>query len=173
MDETEISLSTRLQINYTPSSSSAPQVHVEALEIDPSHGEPASLSSTPNPAPKPPPPGPPPPPSSSYTRASQQPSSTVQRSVEEIKLKYNRKSTLTPSSAGQGALTPSSADQGASAASRSAGGVSREFNEARVRLEERGEKIKSLENKAANLEDAAMGFEEMARKLKEKNKGWF
>ena len=166
MQETEINLSTRLQINYLPSfspsssSSSAPQVQVEALEISSSHDEPAPSSI---PAPRlPPPPGPPN--SSSYTRASQQPSSTVHRSVDEIKLKYSRKSTLASSSDGQGA---------SAGASRSAGGVSRELNEARGRLEERGEKIKSLENKAANLEDAAMGFEEMARKLKEKNKGWF
>ena len=167
-NEPPIKLTTRLEINYpqppASSSSSAPQVHSEASVDRHDDEEEESVGLAHAPPSRPPPPRPPPaslpsPPSLSQARQS---TSTVQRSVEEIKLKYGKKSTV--------------AEGPTSSASRAAGSVNRELYEARMKLEERGEKIKSLEAKAANLEDAAMGFEEMAKKLKEgsmRKSGWF
>ncbi|KAG1668676.1 hypothetical protein FOA52_001284 [Chlamydomonas sp. UWO 241] len=82
------------------------------------------------------------------------------RSASEIKRHYREKAAAAGGDAG---TLGKSTDDSKSRASN----VHRAAHEAARKLEERGEKLRALDNTAAGLENEAAGFAEMAKRLKE------
>ncbi len=74
---------------------------------------------------------------------------------------------------GRPALPSEAAPRAAGAAANEAGGV---MAENRARLEERGEKLRQLQDKGSDLEESAMNFAAMAKQLAEQERRkakWF